>query len=118
MNYRPYPRVDRAQNQLERGQVLPPPRPPLTALADFRAHTDPGVFAARMQALGEAVTELFAHGPLQHGKTAIVNAIVDDGLKHGEHVHIATADGMRCARGDDTCPLPRTEPGDTKGNGR
>ncbi|WP_262059697.1 hypothetical protein [Streptomyces sp. STR69] len=158
MNYRPYPRVDRARHQVKRGRWRPyhyirqradgvieetyihstdaltefargmkrlesdlekpdtrPLRDALRALADRMptsastasqalARAAAGAEAARARA--EAAGTFLDH-PRRTGKTAIVAAIVDQAVKDGEHVHVATMSGVRCAGGDSTCPFPR-----------
>lgn len=45
------------------------------------------------------------------GKTAITAALIDEAVKGGEHVHIATRRGVRCARGaQHACTLPPLRP--------
>ncbi|MGP4085469.1 hypothetical protein [Streptomyces sp. KR55] len=97
MNYRPYPDVDRALAQLERGRVREPVQV-VTLLADTTA------LEAALRRIGEALR------PRQTGKAAITAAIVDEAVKAGEHVHVAGRDGVRCAGGDDACSVPSKEP--------
>lgn len=168
MNYRPYPRVDRARHQVKRGrwrpyhyirqrpdgvieethvhstdalaefacgmkrlnddvQQKPDTRPlsdALRALAD-RMPTSAGIAAnastasqalARASAGAEAARAraeaigMFLDRPRRTGRAAIMAEIVKDALKNGQHVHVATTQGMRCAGGDPACPLPRKSP--------
>lgn len=87
MNYRPYPDADRALAQVERGRLPKTPQPgPLNP------------FTATGRDLGEAFRAAFGH-PRRAGKSAITAAIVDQAVKAGEHVHVATRRGVRCAGG-------------------
>lgn len=97
MNYRPYPDVDRALAQLERGSVR-------EAVELVTFHVDTSALEAALRRFGEAFK------PRQTGKAAIVAAIVDQAVKAGEHVHVATRDGERCAGGDDDCNVPQNGP--------
>lgn len=136
MNYRPYPNRDRALAQVERRPE--PPRCPICdhpvnrhALegeqrvctrgqgliscrdcAELRARIP--TVAALME-FGRAMKygthhRLLVTQPRRAGKTTIVKAIADQAAKAGEHVHVATRDGVRCAGGDPACPLPRKAP--------
>lgn len=107
MNYRPYPDVDRALAQLERDRV-PGPRSPL--LASLEQVVAPLHLADWQREWVSALARL-SH-PKRTGKSAITAAIVDEAVLAGEHVHIAGRDGMRCAGGDQACPLPRIGSGD------
>ncbi|MEU8906995.1 hypothetical protein [Streptomyces mirabilis] len=97
MNHRPYPRVDRAIHQVERGRE---PQSPLLAWID--QHLLP-VQVGWQKALVTATGK-------QIGKSAIVAAITDQAVKAGEHVHVATRRGVRCAGGDSDCSLPQLRP--------
>lgn len=138
MNHRPYPRVDRAVHQAERGRVPDPPRCLICNHFVNRHALEDG---QRVCSLGEGpiscrdCAELWARTPavaglmnfgmmLRHGsgrraiiehprktgKSAIVAAITDQAVKAGEHVHVATRRGVRCAGGDDACSLPQLRP--------
>lgn len=48
--------------------------------------------------------------PRKAGKSAIVTAVTDQAVKAGEHVHVATRRGVRCAGGDGACSLPQLRP--------
>lgn len=97
MNHRPYPDVERALAQLERGRQ---PRSPLLAWID--EHLLPGQAEWQKAFITAAVRRT--------GKSAIVAAITDEAVKAGEHVHVATRRGVRCAGGDDACSLPKLRP--------
>lgn len=99
MNYRPYPDVDRAVAQLKRRRE---PESPVVAWID--EHLLPGLGLEGWQK--DIVTQVAK----QTRKAALVAAVVDQAVKAGEHVHVATRDGARCAGGDDACPLPETAP--------
>ncbi|MEU9208521.1 hypothetical protein AB0D27_11345 [Streptomyces sp. NPDC048415] len=107
MNYRPYPDVDRALAQLDRDRV-PGPRSPL--LASLEQVVAPLHLADWQREWVSALAGL-SHAK-RTGKSAITAAIVDEAVLAGEHVHIAGRDGMRCAGGDQACPLPRIGSGD------
>ncbi|MET7776299.1 hypothetical protein ABZU94_10520 [Streptomyces mirabilis] len=96
MNYRPYPDADRALHQLERG------RSRNSLLAWIDEHLSTGL-AGWQKRLVTATAK-------QTGKAAIVAAITDQALKAGEHVHVATRRGVRCAGGDEACSLPQLRP--------
>lgn len=140
MSHRPYPDVDRARHQLERGHAPEPPRcPACTHFVSRHALEDGQPVCTRGQGLiscrdcaelwarTPAVAALvnfgiaFRHGTGRHvlteqprrtGKTATTAAIVDEAVKAGEHVHVAGRDGTRCAGGEAACPLPRIQRGD------
>lgn len=95
MNFRPYPKVDRALHQVERGRV---PEPQL-----WNPLTTTG------RELGEAFRAAFTH-LRRAAKTTITVALADQAVKAGGHVHIAGRDGVRCAGGDPACSLPSKEP--------
>ncbi|MCI3277503.1 hypothetical protein [Streptomyces cylindrosporus] len=79
-----------------------------------------GISAAGIAYAAEALRhfgESLAERPRGTGKAAIIEAIVDQAVKAGEHVHVAGHDGVRCAGGDDTCTLPRTMPRQCPGCG-
>ncbi|MGW1498946.1 hypothetical protein ACWCQW_10300 [Streptomyces mirabilis] len=97
MNYRPYPDVDRALAQLERGRQ---PQTPLLAWID--EHVLPVQVEWQKALIAAAVKRT--------GKSAIVAAITEQAVMAGEHVHVATRRGVRCAGGDDSCSLPQLRP--------
>ncbi|SHI67343.1 hypothetical protein [Streptomyces sp. 3214.6] len=94
MNYRPYPDVDRALAQLERHHAR---EQQSLFLAWVDEHVRPG--------LAEWQKRLVTAAAKQTGKTAITAAIADQAVKAGEHVHVATRRGVRCAGGDAGCGL-------------
>ncbi|MGW1001776.1 hypothetical protein [Streptomyces sp. NPDC002520] len=98
MNHRPYPNVDRALAQLERGRPPQPCQP---------KRWNP--FTTTGRDLGEALRAAFEH-PRKTGKTVIVAQVLDQAVKAGQHVHVATRDGVRCASGAPACSLPSKEP--------
>ncbi|WP_435244936.1 hypothetical protein [Streptomyces tendae] len=100
MNFRPYPDPDRALAQVKRGR-LPEPRSALFVWID--EHIAPEVQLTDWQ---RAFVKAFPGLVRRTGKTAITEAIVDQAVKAGEHVHVAGHDGVRCAGGDDACPVP------------
>ncbi|MFF9238409.1 hypothetical protein ACF1AY_15950 [Streptomyces sp. NPDC014776] len=100
MSYRPYPNVDRALAQVERGRVPEPPRPPLRSFEEFAFYLQSGEFQKRMQAIAESVAAVLARNQARRGgKAAITTALTDQAVKAGEVVHIATRRGLRCAGG-------------------
>jgi hypothetical protein len=105
VNYRPYPDVDRALNQVERGRLPEPPSPLL-------AWIDEAMAPLRLTDWQKAFVECWAEIslPKLNGRSTITAALADQAVKAGEHVHVAGRDGMRCAGGDDTCALPQAEP--------
>lgn len=139
MNYRPYPDSSRALAQLERGRVPAPPLCPICDHAVARHATEDGQPAcirgsgpiscrdcAERWARDPQIAALIELGrnlaglPQRHvllvqarrtGKAVIVRAVTHHAVKGGEHVHIATRSGVRCAGGDGACTLPRTEQG-------
>lgn len=98
MSYRPYPNVDRALAQLERRR-RPGPRSPLFAWID--EHLVPEI---RLTDWQRAFVDSFPGiAPKRAGRTTTA-AIVDQAVKAGEHVHVAShRDGVRCASGDPAC---------------
>lgn len=107
MNYRPYPDVDRALAQVTRGRLPEPPQLPIiTSFAQLQAYMESSEFARRMLAMGETVSAILAR---RAGKSAIATAITEQAVQAGEHVHVASRDGVRCAGGDDGCMLPRAK---------
>ncbi|MFJ2719399.1 hypothetical protein [Streptomyces sp. NPDC087437] len=138
MNHRPYPRVDRARHQVERGRAPEPTRCPACnhfvsrhALEDGQpvctrgkglvSCRDCAELWARMPASAAMLEfgRILRHGsarlvlvehPRRAGKTAAAAAVVDQAVKAGGHVHVAGRDGVRCAGGDDACSLPRQNP--------
>jgi hypothetical protein len=109
VNYRPYPDVDRALNQVERGAVRH--AHPVLAFIDEAMHV-------KLTDWQKAFVEAWAKNPLgalhakQAGRRTVADAVVDQAVEAGEHVHVAGRDGVHCAGGDDTCTLPRIERGD------
>lgn len=94
MNYRPYPDIDRALAQLERGRA-PEPQHPFLAWIDEHLRTG----------LADWQKPLVVAAAKRTGKSAITAAIVDQAVKAGEHVHVDTRRGVRCHGGDGGCGL-------------
>ncbi|MFF0139698.1 hypothetical protein ACFYRN_24995 [Streptomyces sp. NPDC005227] len=118
MNHRPYPRVDRSLEQVVRGRVPEPPRCPICNHPVNRHALDEGQRVctrgqgliscrdcaevwARTPALAGILNFgiLWRHGagrqvlvehPQRSGKAAIIAAIVDEAVKAGHHVHVAS----------------------------
>lgn len=99
MNYRPYPDTDRALAQVERHLA---PKPHLAWVDEIMA---PLKLTDWQRALLDSAMTVTL--PKRSGRTAITTAITDQAVKDGEHVHVATRDGIRCAGGDDDCTRPR-----------
>ncbi|MCX3059569.1 hypothetical protein [Streptomyces beihaiensis] len=138
MNYHPYPDADRALAQVERGRAPEPDRCPVCthfvsrhALEDGTPVCTRGVGLVSCRDCAEtwaqnptvaALTDLgrvlqlgsgrqvLAEHPRRTGKTAITAAVAEQALRAGEHVHVSSRDGVRCAGGDPACPLPRYTP--------
>ncbi|WP_416976693.1 hypothetical protein [Streptomyces sp. T028] len=127
MNYRPYPDADRARHQVERHH----PRVVVTIQPDGRAFGEAlrrlfaalptaGAFAANATASSrsveqaatdaEALRQATIEHPRRTGKTTITAAIAERVVEVGEHVHVTTRDGLRCAGGDPTCSAASKEP--------
>ncbi|MFB7596911.1 hypothetical protein [Streptomyces sp. NPDC056160] len=112
MNYRPYPDAARARHQLERGRTPELPPRPFANITEFQAYVDSGEFSRRMRALGETFAAFFtANQARRAGRSAITAAILDQKVKAGKHVDVASGDGIRCVGGDEDCTAPGTEPG-------
>lgn len=108
MNYRPYPDPDRAMRQLARHRIHRTGTSTLSGLLDgMGMKLEPFQRAWVDTCLHTGTTP--AVSARRSGRTAIIAAIADEATAVGEHVHVASRDGMRCAGGDPNCPLPRTE---------
>lgn len=112
MNYRPFPDVDRALAQVQRGRV---PEPPSLMLAWIEAAIGPRPLPEWQRAWLNA--HLAVNQPKRTGKSAIAEAITNAAVKAGHHVHVAGRDGVRCAGEDDTCSLPSKTPTSCPGCG-
>ncbi|MFI5973543.1 hypothetical protein [Streptomyces sp. NPDC051452] len=134
MNYRPYPNRERALAQERRGRA-PEPTPCPACAHPVNRHAieggqpvctrglglvscrdcaetwarNPAVAAlmdfGRVFRLGSGRQVLVEH-PRRTGKAAITAAIVDQAVKAGKHLHVATRRGVRCAGGiEHACTL-------------
>lgn len=105
MSYRPYPDVHRARRQLNRSRAPERPSPLLEWINQVVA---PLKLAEWQRAwLNAAIT---VNHPKRTGRSALTAALVDQAVKAGEHVHIASLDGVRCVGEGQTCALPEAEP--------
>lgn len=124
MNYRPYPATQRALNQLERGRAPEPTRCPICDHPVHHHATENGQpvcsrgrgliscrdcaeLWARMPAVAGLVDfgialrhgtgpHLIGEHPLRAGKAAITAALIDQAVEDGQHVHVASRNGVRC----------------------
>jgi hypothetical protein len=106
MNHRPYPDADRAMRQLARHRIHRTGTSALSGLLDG--------MGMKLEPFQQAWLDTCLHtgtapavSARRTGRTAIIAAIADEAVAAGEHVHVASRDGMRCAGGDPSCPLPR-----------
>ncbi|MFJ8153933.1 hypothetical protein [Streptomyces sp. NPDC094468] len=124
MNYRPYPRTKRALDQVQRGRIPDPALCPVCThpvgrhavenghpvctrgqgpiscrdCAEQWARTPavaPFAELGRLLNWGSGDRVLIVE-PRQLGKTAVVNAVAEQAVRAGEHVHFASRDGVRC----------------------
>jgi len=112
VNYRPYPDRGRALHQVERGRVRPYHY--VRRMADgtiAETHIFPNTDALKQAMRGirettERILQRIAvQSAQQTGRSAITAATVAQAVKAGEHVHVATLRGVRCAGGDRDCQL-------------
>ncbi|WP_329214844.1 hypothetical protein OG352_05325 [Streptomyces sp. NBC_01485] len=117
MNYRPYPDADRALHQVKRGRVRAyhyVRQLPNGMIAETHIFPNTERLMRAFRAVSESTGQVLQRIAVQHarqiGKTALIAAAAEEAVKAGEHVHVATRRGVRCAGGDEGCGLRLLRP--------